>query len=201
MSPMNSYNQEPFKLNEQTFDIRNELKIRKILEKNTDWHIEFNENYDNPYEYDLSYFYHKENTKTETGYEKQFRGYIELEVHHNWKTKSIPSYWREPSFLKRKCYKWDYENNKWSNEHKNNYDKTVYLKFNNNLTYCFVLSIPNIIEKGHIIDYRGDPDDYHEAFIGVDKDKIYWGIDNCIEYINNFMEEKMDKEVEFDIPF
>lgn len=79
-----------FDLNNMSYKIKEELLIRKKLEKHTDFDIEFNENYEDKYDYDLLYCYHKQNN-SDVGYEKQKLGYVEIEVSPRWKNYNVPS--------------------------------------------------------------------------------------------------------------
>ena len=166
---------QEFNLSNQSYEIKDELKIRKILEYNTDYKFMFVKN-DDPYAYDMMAFRYDifENGK----YDKNFLGFVEIE--RKWNSGWITN-WSEISFLKRKICKW--ENNIWKNEPKENIDKTYYLKFNNDYTDCFCALIKDIWNNGYD-SYRSDGS-YNGTFIVLPKESIYikYGIKDSIKYI------------------
>jgi hypothetical protein len=183
----NEYGEEIFDLSQQSFDIKNELIVRKKLEKNTSWDIEFNKN-DNPFEYDLVYYkwlHHGERLS------KTLIGYVEIEYCFQWTGDPIPNKFYEASFLKRKIYKW--VNDDWGDP-KENYEKTIYLKFNREYTNCFSATISDLIENGYL-SQRSDGS-YHNTFIALSWESwsITVGLDPCMEKINKFMDSILDAE-------
>ena len=67
---------------------------------------------------------------SETGFEKKFICYIEVEHGASWYQKELPLNWPEISFLKRKVNKYNYKQNVFKNECKLNGKDTIYLKTN-----------------------------------------------------------------------
>lgn len=169
-----------FDLSTQNYEITDELKIRKILENNTDHKWIFDKN-DNKYEYDLKAW--KYNIYEDGKYEKIFKGYIEIEVGNGWE-EDWPDWYKYVSFLKRKIYNFDWDRNEWTNT-KENIDKTFYLKFNNKRTDCLCLLIDDILIYGNPSKRDREHDKYRQSFIEVEIKDVIWGIKNCIEYINH----------------
>ena len=171
-----------FDLSKESFDIKNELIIRKILEYETPWNIEFNKN-DNIYEYDLVYFKWLQKEKLT----KTLIGYIEIEYCENWKEEEHPSYWFEASFLKRKIYDFNWNSKSWD-EPKKNHEKTIYAKFNYYYTNCFAVKIRDLIGFGEE-SKRSENFSYNEAFIKLEWGSPYLtnGLKNSVKMINDFM--------------
>jgi len=166
------------------YNIKEELIIRKKLETITDWSIEFNQNYENKYDYDLCCFKHTiENN--EIGYKKKLIGYIEVEISPDWKTYDIPENWYEISFLKRKCFLWDYNTEQWTKTPKKNYNKTIYLKANKNFTNCFCINIKDIIKKANNSNRNNNT--YKGDFLIMNKIDVKWGWDEIVTLIENLI--------------
>ena len=160
------------------YNIKEELIIRKKLENITAWNIEFNENYENRYDYDLCYFKHIIDDN-EIGYKKDLIGFVEVEVSPQWDEYNIPENWYEISFLKRKCFNFNFNLNKWTDEPKENYKKTIYLKSNKYYTNCFAVNIQDIIDFSENSNRNDNSNSYKNSFLsmGKDHDKIKWGWD------------------------
>lgn len=163
------------------YNIKEELIIRKIIEKNTDWNLEINQNYKNKYGYDLELYKHITNS-SEVGFEKKFICYIEVEYGESWKEYDLPKNWIEISFLKRKCFKYNFNTNQWTNEPKNNYDKCIYLKTNFNYTNCYYSKIEYLINCSESKRSKGC---YKNSFISCNKDdkNIMFGFKNLNNYL------------------
>ncbi len=159
----------------QSFDIIDELQIRKILERHSDWQYVFDKN-DDPYAYDLTAW--RYNVRKD-GHDKTFLGFIEIEVGCGWEAE-WPSYYHEVSFLKRKIYVFDWKLNVWKGP-KDDIDKTFYLKFNAIHDDCFCKNIQAVYDTG-TISSRGDGS-YRDAYIVLPMESVTWGIRECVEYI------------------
>ena len=175
-----------FDLSKESFDIKNELIIRKILEHKTPWYIEFNKN-DNIYEYDLVYYKWIRKEKLT----KTLIGYVEIEYCERWQEENLPSFWYEASFLKRKIYEFNWNNKSW-NGPKKNHEKTIYAKFNCAYTNCFAVKIQDLIQFGEG-SKRNKDFSYKEAFIKLEWNSPYLtiGLENSVKMINDFMEENI----------
>lgn len=176
-----------FNLAAQTFDIKSELIMRKLLENNTDWDIEFNENYENPYDYDLQYYRHVKDDSS-CGYKKELIGYIEVERYsrNDWVCGDLPAKWYEVSFLKRKIFKYNHVGASWTNEPKDNHDLTIYLKVNNDYTDCFCTPVETLVLFGE--ESKRSDGSYNDSFVILPRDSVYLtiGIDECIRMIKGF---------------
>lgn len=166
------------------YNIKEELIIRKKLEYITNWNIEFNENYENRYDYDLCYFKHIVDDN-EIGYKKDLIGFVEVEVSPQWVNYNIPENWYEISFLKRKCFKFNFNLNEWTNEPKENYEKSIYLKSNIDYTNCFAINIKDIIKDS--INSNRNNNTYKGDFLIMDKSKVKWGWDEIKTLIENLI--------------
>ena len=170
----------PFDLSSQSYNIYNELKARKILEKYTDYHYTFEKNSDK-YGFDLLVFRY---TDIENNFRKNHLGYIEVECAVNWRNFHFPNNWYCVSFLKRKFYDFDFTKRVWIN-YKKDVDKTIYLKFNHPMNNCFCKEMMYIIQYGKD-SARNKKNDYFNSFIELDINQVCWGIDRCIYYITDF---------------
>jgi len=183
---------KPFKLDNQDYDITPELKVRKILEKETQNipKLEFDGNSKDQYGYDLKVFFWK-NLEKEP--QKQPLGYVEVEHTDNYifVNDEKPKNWPEISFLKRKVYKpvRDRDNNfeEWKNTPKNNYKDTLYLKLDSSYTSCFCASIEDIFDYGEE-SYRSKGEDYNGDYLGLDKKYVSFGIDKSVKRILDFFD-------------
>ena len=171
-----------FNLSNESYDIKNELIIRKILEYETPWYIEFNKN-DNIYEYDLVYYKWIQKEKLT----KTLIGYVEIEYCERWRDEEPPSFWYEASFLKRKIYNFNWNDKSW-NKPKNNHEITIYAKFSYDYTNCFAMKIKDLIEFGEE-SKRSKDFSYNEAFVKLEWESPYLtrGLKNSIKMINGFM--------------
>lgn len=197
-----------FDLNGESYNIKDELQIRKILETHTKYNYIFDKNTDK-YGYDIkSYRY----TISDNGdYYKDFLGFIEIERSLRWKTFDIPSNWHHISFLKRKIFQADKENRCFLTTPKFN-EKTFYLKFNRDLTNCFIQSMNYIIKHGQESPRNGKNKKlswYYDNYLELDLDEVIYGIVNCLKFIEEHFEltnkvlvtTSSTVEDEDDIPF
>jgi len=165
------------------YGIKVELKIRKVLEEYTDWEFEFNKNGDK-YEYDIK-FYRWEDDGT-GDLEKVHYGFVELERARKWRTGDIPDNWTYYSFLERKVRDYDRALGKWTGP-KQNYQRTVYLKFNQLLDNCFAAPVVKIYNLGDRTK-RSDGS-YNNTYrkLGFDNDAVVTGIEDSVEFIDQFL--------------
>lgn len=135
-------------LGKQSYEIKDELKIRKVLEKHTDWQFEFTKN--DKFDYDLRIT--EWNDEPEGPSDNRILGYVELERSRrdkecSWITGDIPDSWYFYSFLERKVLNYDRVMQTWDGL-KEHYNRTVYLKFNHALDNCFAAPITAIYRDG-----------------------------------------------------
>jgi len=166
-----------------------ELEIRKILEKGTDYTYEFQKN-ENHYDYDISVFkYYIDGAN----WEKKLIAYIELEVSESWENE-FPYYWKTYSFLKRKVYKWDYGDNNFTNELKDNADKTIYIIFNKSLSdsYCSDIETISTFHEEILSNGGKTGDSRKDTYLRepLTSERVTKGIENCIEKIKFFIKNK-----------
>jgi len=126
------------------FDIRSELRMRKILERLTPYWVELEKN--DQYEYDLQYYQWE---RSHGEWVKTCRGYVELEHSESWTSDTLPNSWRRNYFsaLRRKVHQYDQHLGRWGGL-RPNADQTVYVKFNEPLTNCVSVPILTLAEDG-----------------------------------------------------
>lgn len=171
------------------YDIEPELKIKRILEPCLDFHFSLTKNEDK-YAYDLKI--DKTITSPNGDYKSSDSGFIEIEHSQNWNLYEIPKYWKEnPTYLFRKLFIFNWDEEKWTTELKQNASETIYLIFNLPFTNCHCQSIEYIVSKGIPSNRNGkSPDKYrlYNDFYMVlkDRNEYVFGIENCGIFINKF---------------
>jgi len=167
------------------YDIDNELKIRKKLESMLNYDIELQKTEDK-YSWDISCF--RYNTKTN---QKTLLGYIELEQSDTW-IDEYPDFWKYHSFLARKVFKFDWNNNVFLiNELKNDWARTIYLIVNKNLTDMICQSIKTISTLN--FEYCKVKDRYYnDCYLRINKRNktIICGQNDCKRFIKDFFEKQ-----------
>lgn len=163
------------------FNIKEELILRKKLENLTQWQIEFNQNYENRYDYDLKCYKHI-NINSEVGFEKKLIGFVEVEHSPSWKDFEFPDRF-DFTFLKRKVFEWNYTLNKWSKQPKKDYNKTVYVRVNNDYSNCISINCKDLYEckDEKVLNFGGRLN----TFIVPTKKHITFGYKNTIDLILN----------------
>lgn len=126
------------------FQVKAELKVRKMLEKHTSWKFEFTRN-DHPKGVDiLAYKY----VLNGNDFERVELGKIEVEASGLWKNNKYPENWRTYSYLRRKIEQWrEYENGRvcdWKGLVRENSDKIVYLKCAIDMSDCHAALVSDI---------------------------------------------------------
>lgn len=177
-------------LEDQSYRIKDELKIRKTLEAHTDWQFEFTKN--DKFAYDLEVTGWADEPRSDADHD--VIGYVELErsrkdKQHSWVTGDIPDSWYFLSFLQRKVRKYDYTLRRWGGL-KDDYDRTVYLKFNHALNNCFAAPVTAIYRDGEQTPWStGDP---QNTYLALDEDhpEVYVGIEECVAFIERYLTRK-----------
>jgi len=177
-------------LDEQSYRIEDELKIRKVLEAQTKWSFEFTKN--DKFAYDLRITQWDEQPQSPT--DNDVIGYVELErsrrdKKHSWVTGELPDSWYFLSFLQRKVRDYDYQRGSWGSL-KSDFDRTIYLKFNHALDNCFAAPVATIHQDGKQTKWSdGTP---KNTYLALDKDHpdVRHGIDDCVEFIQNYFTRK-----------
>ncbi len=168
-----------------SYDITDELIIRKILEKSSNYKYEFSKN-ENVYGCDLKMYMYEPNGNE---WSRSLVGMIEVEKALTWKGKNIPENWYCISFLKRKLFKYNWSGYEFMDVPKYN-DLTFYLKFNKDYSNCFCQRMDVIVDKGKD-SYRNTFDsyilesNYNGSYWEVNKEFVVFGINECIEFITN----------------
>ena len=161
------------------YNIKEELILRKKLENLTNWEIEFNQNYNNPYEYDLQCYKHI-TIPTEIGFKKKLLGYVEVEHSISWLEYDFPDTF-DYTFLKRKVYEWDYHIKRWTKQPKKDFEKTIYVRVNHDYTNCISINCKDLYNsKNEKTLYNGGR---INTFIVPQKEKITFGFKNTINLI------------------
>lgn len=177
-------------LHKQSYRIKDELKVRSILEERTNWNIEFTKN--DKFEYDLRITRWDEEPKSPT--DNKVIGFVEVErsrcdKKYSWVSGEIPDSWLFLSFLQRKVRKYDYQRQSWGGL-KPDFDRTIYLKFNHELDNCFAASIESIEQDGERTKWSdGTPEN---TYLSLDKDHadVRHGIDDCATFIRDYLTQK-----------
>lgn len=174
-------------LDEIGYEFKDELKIRKVLEEHTEWDFEFTKN--TQYQYDL--VIHQWGDKPRTHDDQQVIGYVELErsrrdKEHSWVMGSVPDNWYYLTFLQRKVRDYDHVAESWQGL-KDNYDRTVYLKFNHAMTNCFAAPIEVIYQDG--TPTKRSDGGYNSSYLKLDKDHpaVEYGISSCVSLIQDYL--------------
>lgn len=173
---MNQLNE--FDIYKESFNIKPELKVSKIINEHSK-KIYTRKNMLNPYDYDLHCFDEKNN----------FLGYIEVEVSNHEILGRKGTSWQH-SFLMRKVLVWN-ENQYHDQILRDNADKTVYIKFNKNcgLLDCICCCMEDITCFNP--EWQKKTGNTRQDLVfrtNQNNPRVAKGIDNCIEYIENFFE-------------
>lgn len=179
-------------LGTQDYEFKDELKIRKVLERETDWQFKFSKN--DKYAYDMAIT--KWGDSPQSPDDNEVIGYVELErsrrdKKYSWVTGSIPENWYYLSFLQRKVRDYDHRTKCWEGL-KKDYDRTVYMKFNHAMDNCFAASVETIHQDG--TQTKRSDGSYRGTYLALDKDHpdVHVGLSDCVEFIKNYL-TKIDK--------
>jgi len=181
---------------EASFNFEDELKIRKKIERHTSWNYEFDKNGDK-YGYDLVVT-GWDDTPTDPQ-DKQLLGFVELEraTANTWDYGKPPSSWNFFSFLTRKVREWNSDEKKWDGI-KENYDKTIYVRFNHAMTDCVAVPIEVIFRQG--FETKKSQGTYNESFLALDRDNpnLSKGIISSIQQIDSYLQARTPKQSNLD---
>jgi hypothetical protein len=177
-------------LDKQSYEIQDELKIRKILENHTDWQFEFTKN--DKFAYDLRITEWDDEPASDS--DNRVLGYVELERARkdkptSWITGDIPDSWVFLSFLKRKVRRFDHNTQSWRGI-KQDYDRTVYLKFNHALDNCFAAPIESIYLHGETTPYSDGSRTGSYLSLEMDHPDVHYGIDECVSFVEDYMTQR-----------
>jgi len=174
-------------LDSQSFEIKDELKIRKVLEQHTEWNFVFNKNTE--YQYDLAITEWGDEPKDQS--DNEIIGYVELErsrrdKEHSWVTGDIPNSWYYLSFLQRKVRSFDHRQKCWQGL-KQNYDRTVYMKFNHALDNCFAAPVETIHRDGE--PTKMSDGSYNNTYLKLNTDNpdVHVGVNESVEFIQEYL--------------
>ena len=160
-------------INNESFNIKPELKVSKIINDHSD-KIYTNKNMLDPYDFDINCFCKSNNKHV---------GFIEVEVSNHKKLDGLK--WNH-SFLKRKIYEWDNKQYCYTTILRKYYEQTIYIKFNNDLglTDCICCDINTIKNFKEVLIDKTKSDRMNWTFRTSKFDKrVPVGIGKCIEYI------------------
>lgn len=175
-------------LDKQSYEIKDELRMRRQIESSTDWRFAFQKNI--KYRYDLTVTRWADEPEDRT--DSELAGYIELERsrkdrEHSWVSGSIPDSWYFYSFLKRKVNQFNKETQSWGTV-KPHFDQTVYLKFNHRLGNCFAAPVKAIHEDGNHTPWSDGTKENTYLSLELDDDRVRTGIDECAAFIEEFFD-------------
>lgn len=183
-------------LDKESYEIKGELKMRKQLEAHTDWEFEFTKN--DTYAYDMRVYEWDEEPNSPD--DRTVFGYIELEraKKSGWCTGEFPENWVYLTFLERKIRDYDYTRGRWDGL-KENYRKTVYLKFNHAMDNCFVAPVASIHRDGWGTKRStGRPTDTYRG-LGFDHQDVRYGIRDAVEFIEEYLNGVDDDQTGFEV--
>lgn len=174
-----------FELDEQSYEIQDELQIRNILEEHTNWAFEFTKN--SKYAPDLQLHDWGDNP---TGPEsRELTGFVEIErasEQSDWQTGELPDNWNTVNFLKRKVLRFDYDRKQWDGL-KEGFSQTVYLKFNHQMDNCVAASLERIIHDGSEFSIYGGGPKWEFYRLHPDASAIRFGIHDCVQFIEDHL--------------
>lgn len=177
----------------QSYEIIEELQIRQILETRTNWQYEFTKN--SRYDYDLQLFNWGQTPRDDES--RELIGYVEIEVANedsDWQTGALPESWNTVNLLARKVYEYNGRaaSPQWGGP-KEDYWRTIYLKFNHQLDNCFAVAVD---DAHRAVQYRGgqlmtlyDDNPRNWTFLKLDPEdeSITYGIDACVQFITDHL--------------
>lgn len=174
-----------FELSEQSYEIKDELKIRGILESRTDWSYEFTKN--SKYDYDLQLFRWRNPPRQPN--DRQLAGYVEIErtsAKSDWQSGNIPDHWPEIRFCRRKI---DSGGPPVWGGPKEDSERTVYLKFNHEIDNCFAAPMPQIRDYGKKTYWPPGKQTRNSAFYALppNSEAVSHGISDCIDLITEYL--------------
>lgn len=172
-------------LDSTSYDIVDELQIRKRLEAETGWRYEFTKGA--KYGYDLKLY--RWTDAPDGPDDRHLFGYVELERADGWRTGDIPDGWDYYSFLRRKVNEFNGVG-RWG-ETKENADRAVYLKFNRELDNCFVVPISAIDLRGE--ETKRSDGRRQNTYLKLDFDDptVTLGVDDAVAYIKRYLGSKL----------
>lgn len=182
-------------LDKESYEIKDELEMRKQLEAETDWEFEFTKN--DTYAYDMRVYEWDDEPSSPD--DRTIFGYIELEraKKTGWCTGDIPDKWVYLTFLERKIRDYDHGCGRWDGL-KEDYRKTMYLKFNHALDNCFVAPIASIHRDGwETRRSTGTPTDTYRA-IQFDHPDVRYGITDAVTFIEEYLGQIDDEQTGLD---
>lgn len=164
------------------FEINVELQIRKLLERKTDYNVEVKKHLDK-YGRDLEVFIYKVDGN-DWSYKNCF---LEVEVSEKW-IDTYPIYWRWYSFLARKVFLYNTNNNYNDRIPLADYKNVYYIIFNKNLTDAISQPVYNIAEFDlHLQHISGEDRTDWFLRVPVSDKRIVRGIDNVVLDLCNFV--------------
>lgn len=170
---------------QNSYEITGELKLRKVIESNTDYSLEFCKN-DDKYGYDLIC---KKLVVNGDHWRRDIVGYVELEISDNW-IDSYPAYWKTYSFLARKAFYWDYNSNEFYSDRLKNADtnRTIYVISNKSMTDMVVAKMTDVAQGEMVVNGYDSESERKKTFLRFDlKDtRIIRGLENTMQFINNY---------------
>lgn len=181
-----------FELDQQSYEIENELRVRKILEEKTDWMFEFTKN--SKYAPDLQL--HDWGDCPESPEDRGLTGYIEIEVtsaESDWQTGAVPESWTTINFLKRKVREFDYRTRRWGGL-KENARQTVYLKFNHELDNCFAAPVERVYHDGREQSWNDGGPNWEFFCLSPTHESITYGIHDSVRFIEDYFNRLDDDQ-------
>jgi hypothetical protein len=172
-------------LQSTTYEIVDELQIRKRLEAETEWRYEFTKGA--KYGYDLKLYRWSETPDGPS--DRHLFGYVELERATGWQKGAIPDGWHYYSFLRRKVHEFEGVG-RWG-DLKPNAERAVYLKFNRELDNCFVAPIKAIDEWGEETKRSDGRRENTYLKLPFDHPTVSVGINDAVSYIQRYLGSKL----------
>jgi len=171
-----------------SYDIEDEIKMEKELEKHVPWYVKLRKNTSDKYGYDIRYSrWHFYETETAVDAELKQEGFIELErSSQRWLSGDLPDSYVYYSFLERKLSEFDWIKNEWCGP-KDHFEKAVYLKFNYEMDNCFCAPVAHIRRFGE--ETKFSTGEYNDTYRKLDfgDPGVATGIEESVKFIDGFM--------------
>jgi hypothetical protein len=174
-------------LEEQSYDYKDELEIRKILEAHTNWQFEFTKN--DQYAYDLRIT--EWDSQPRSPDDNRTLGFVELERSRSdkddsWVTGEIPDSWYFYSFLMRKVRKWNPHTQRFGGL-KDEFRRTIYLKFNHAMDNCFAAAVADIYHHGQRTPWSDGTKENTYLKLDLSNPAVTVGIEESVGFIESYL--------------
>lgn len=176
-------------LDDATYEIAPELKVRQLVEEQTNWRYTVEKA--EKYEYDLRVCRWDEDAAGPGG--RTELGYIEVEQADRWQSGSVPDNWVYYSFVERKICDYDHQRDEWRGR-KDNASRTMYFKVNQSVDGCFTAPVSVIHRDGSWT--KRSTGEYENTYRSLEfgHDAVTRGISDAIDAAVRYLEWVADAD-------